>query len=119
MALRTTKTLNSYLKFIKNGFLAEECNLCNKKKAGSIKKFKYWRIVDNLFPWDRIAKIHHMIIPKRHIVYTELTQAEKKEFDAIKIKYIEKNYDLIAEATQKKKTIPEHLHIHLIILRKK
>lgn len=118
MTLRTKKTLTAYLKFIKNGFLAEECNLCSKKKAESIKKFKYWRVVNNIFPWDNIAKIHHIIIPKRHVVYTELTREEKKEFDLIKLKYIEPKYDLIAEATQKKKTIPEHLHIHLIILKK-
>jgi hypothetical protein len=113
--LRTEETRQKYKKFKANGFLDDGCNLC--KEETLTKSFKYWRIVDARFPWDRIAKIHHMIIPKRHIVYEELNKSEKKEFEIIKIGYIEKKYELIAEATNKKKSIPEHLHIHLIILK--
>lgn len=56
-----------------------------------------------------------MIIPKRHVIYYELNRAEKKEFDKIKENYIERKYNLIAEATINKKTIPLHFHIHLIL----
>jgi len=113
---RTKKTEEKYKKFMAKGFLAKGCNLCRKVK--SIKEFRYWRIVDNEFPWDRIAKINHMIIPKRHIIYEELNKAEKKEFESIKSAYIEEKYELIAEVANKKKSIPDHFHIHLIILKK-
>lgn len=113
--LRTEKTHKKYLKLIANGLLANGCRLC---KISSIKEFKHWRIVSNKFPWNRIAKIQHMIIPKRHIIYEKLNNIEKKEFEIIKKTYIEKKYELIAEATNKKKSIPEHFHIHLIILKK-
>ncbi|MEK7081170.1 MAG: hypothetical protein AAB902_02170 [Patescibacteria group bacterium] len=112
---RTKKTEQKYKKFIAEGFLADECNLCNKTKL--IKEFKHWKIVNNEFPWDRIAKINHMIIPKRHIIYEELNKTEKKEFESIKSAYIEKEYELIAEVTERKKSIPDHFHIHLIILK--
>ena len=95
--------------------MAHTCNMC--EKALIIKDFKYWKITENLFPWDRIAKIQHMIIPKRHVIYEELNQEEKKEFDEIKLGYVEQEYDIIAEATNKKKSIPEHFHVHLLIIK--
>lgn len=104
-----------YKKFKANGFLDDGCNLC--KEATSIKEFKFWRIVDNLFPHDRIAKTNHIIISKRHTIYEELNKLEKKEFEIIKSAYIEKEYEVMLEVTQKKKSIPGHFHIHLMILK--
>lgn len=91
------------------------CNIC--EKAPLIKDFKYWKIVDNIFPWDKIAKIQHMMVPKKHITYKELKEEERKEFDEIKLGYIDEKYDIMAEATTKIKTIPAHFHIHLIVMK--
>lgn len=116
--LRTKKSQEKYSKFIANGFLGEECNLCSEKKAKSLKKFKHWRIINNRFPHDRISKINHILIPKRHTLYEKLNKREKEEFEKIKLNYIEEKYDVLLEATKKRKSIPEHHHIHLIILKK-
>ncbi len=116
MVLRSKKTCEAYAKFIQNGFLNDGCNLCKEKP---IKNYKHWKLLENKFPWDRIAEVNHMIMPKRHVVSGKLNLAEKKEFEIIKEKFIEKEYDLIAEATQKKKSIPGHLHLHLIVLKTK
>lgn len=110
--LRTKKMNKYYRGLIAKGFLENGCNLCKEK---SVKEFKYWKIIKNRFPWDRIAKTHHMIIPIRHVVESKLTKAELKEFSLLKKSYIEKNYELIAESTKKKKTIPSHFHLHLIV----
>lgn len=110
--LRTKKMDKIYRGLIAKGFLANGCNLCKEK---TLKEFRYWKIIKNRFPWDKISKVHHMIIPKRHTIESKLTKAELKEFGLLKKGYIEKNYELIAEATKKKKTIPTHLHLHLII----
>jgi len=91
------------------------CALC--KEARLVKKFKYWKIIKNRFPHDRIAKINHIIIPKRHTIYEKLNKIEKEEFEKIKLNYIEKKYDVMLEATNKRKSIPEHHHIHLTILK--
>lgn len=115
--LRSDEMEQKYREYIKDGHMEIVCNLCDK--ATSVKEFKYWKIVENIFPWDRIAKIQHMIIPKRHIMYQELNDEEKKEFDKIKLGYIEENYELIAEATHKKKSIPKHFHVHLIVTKDK
>ncbi len=115
--LRTPKTHNKYVSRIKRGFLSVCCNLCKDKKT--IKKWKYWRVLGNPFPWDRIAKVHHMIIPIRHSHEQELTAAEKKEFASIKKKYLVEKYEFIVEASDKLKSIPGHFHLHLIILKDK
>ena len=114
--LRTKKTYRRYEKFKKNGFLANGCNLC--KEAKSLKKFKHWRIINNLFPYDCVAKINHIIIPKRHVNYKNLNKIERKELESIKSKYIERKYQLIMEAMKREMSIPEHFHLHLIVLKK-
>ena len=113
--LRTRKTYQKYMKFKAKGNLADGCNLCNETK--SIKEFKYWRIINNIFPWDRIAKINHMIVSKRHATHKELNTAEKKELEAVKYGYIEKNYEIIVDVVNRNKTIPGHFHTHLITLK--
>lgn len=112
--LRTKKTENTYKKYRAGGY-AKECGLCKKDKKEVIKEFKHWRILDNLFPWDRIAKINHLLIPKKHIVEKELTENARKELILIKSTYINDNYEVMAEAAHKVKSIPEHFHMHLIV----
>ncbi|KKS04308.1 MAG: hypothetical protein UU82_C0011G0009 [Candidatus Nomurabacteria bacterium GW2011_GWC2_41_8] len=115
--LRKKKSHQKYLKLIAKGFLTDGCNLCNKKKTKSLKEFRYWRIINNLFPYDRIAKINHIILPKRHTAEKKLTKAEKKEFEIIKSRYIEQKYEFLIETVNKQKSIPGHFHIHLIIIK--
>ena len=113
--LRTEKTFKAYEKFKKDGFLADGCNLCKETK--SIKEFKYWRIINNMFPYDRVAKTSHIIIPKRHVSYEKLNKIEKKEFELIKLRYINKKYHFTMEAMKNRMSIPAHFHIHLIVLK--
>ena len=111
---RTTKTYDKYKKFIAEGHMKNVCQLCARK---TLKEFKYWKILKNDFPWDLVAKVHDMLVPKRHVVEEKLTNPEKKEFDKIKKSYVEKHYGTIAESTRKKKSIPSHFHIHLLVAR--
>ena len=111
---RTKKTYDKYMKKIAEGHLDHGCRLCQIKP---IKKYKYWTIMDNEYPWDLIAKTNHMIVPKRHVAYEKLNIAEQKEFDLIKKNYLEKKYTLFIEAATREKSIPGHFHIHLIILK--
>jgi hypothetical protein len=114
-SLRTKEMEQKYREYKKDGHMDRICNLC--EKAPLVKEFRYWKIVENIFPWDNIAKLQHMLVPKRHIKYDKLNDEEKKEFDELKISYVEQEYEIIAEVTNKKKSIPEHLHIHLIIMK--
>lgn len=88
------------------------CELCTKEP---LQTFQYWKITDCMFPWDKIAETHHLILPLRHATDLELTAAEWQELHEIKQKHLQAAYEVIAEATNKKKSIPGHWHLHLII----
>jgi hypothetical protein len=110
--LRTEETERSYEEHKANGHLKNGCVLC---KESSLKEFTYWRLIDNKFPYDRVSTVHHMIIPKRHVIETELTESEKDELIALKHDQLNQDYVYIIEALPGMKSIPEHFHLHLIV----
>ena len=110
--LRTDESMKRYATFIEKGGLGDGCKLCEKE---SLRSFIHWRIVSNDFPYDKIASVHTMIIPNRHVGERELSSEERTEFEIIKDTYLHNTYEYIIEATYKKKTIPAHFHMHLII----
>lgn len=109
---RTNKAEKDYQDYINTGVLENGCSLCKKKV---LKEFNFWKIMENNFPYDRIASIHHMIIPIRHCSEEELTNSEKEEFRQIKKTYLHSEYEWLIEGTYKMKSIPSHFHLHLII----
>ena len=76
--LRTKKTYEKYLELRAEEAGENICGLCEENML--VKEYTYWKILNNRFPYDNIAKINHMIIPKRHVTESKLTEEEKKEF---------------------------------------
>lgn len=111
-SLRSSEMVNKYNEHQKTGVLARGCPLCDTEP---LKIFKYWKIIENDFPYDLIAKTHHMIVPIRHEAEKDLTEEELAELGEIKENYINQGYDYIIEPTVKNKSIPGHFHLHLII----
>lgn len=107
---RSDEVFDSYQKFQKDGGLSDGCALCKK---AVIKKFNHWFITVNDFPYDRIAKVHNMIVSIRHINEAGLNDEERAELLEIKQKYLG-DYDFFIEASEKKRSVPTHFHIHLI-----
>jgi len=109
--LRTKEGYERYEAYKKKGGLEGGCALC---EVDSVKDFEYWRIIENEFPYDRIAESHDMLVPKRHIKEPEFNEDEKKELLEIKSgEYVSKNYHFIIEATKGIQSIPAHFHLHL------
>ena len=96
------------------GNLDKNCVLCD---CQPINEFEHWRIIRNIFPYDKIAKSHDMIVPKRHVTELNLSEGEMAELRNIKETYLHTNYDFIIEPTYKMKSIPQHFHLHLIVAR--
>jgi hypothetical protein len=112
-SFRTPEMKKKYEEHLQTGALDKACPLCDKK---SIKTFKHWKIIDNKFPYDLIAKIHHMIVPIRHVVENDLNEEELEELRQIKENFfLNPQYDYIIEAATKNKSIPKHFHLHLIV----
>ena len=108
---RTSETRKKYSEYQASGAMETGCDLCEKV---SLKEFKHWRIVQNTFPYDRIAKMHDMLIPRRCVRWQDLTQDEVDEFFLIKEGHLQE-YDHLIESTQKSSSIPKHYHLHLIV----
>ena len=112
--LRTKKTEKKYKEFKKTNSFTEGCVLCRMKP---IKSFEYWKIVNNDFPYDKIADPHHMILPKRHTKERGITKEEWREFKELKEGYLNNNYTFIFESTHKTMTVPGHFHLQLIVIK--
>ncbi len=112
---RSEEMHQSYMDSINKGHLDDGCVLC---KDTSIMDFEYWRIIDNLFPYDTVSEVHHMILPKDHIKESDLPQEALKEFSELKTGYLNEEYNFVLEALPKDKSIPAHHHLHLIKAKK-
>jgi diadenosine tetraphosphate (Ap4A) HIT family hydrolase len=110
--LRTAEADAFYRQQIAAGILEGPCKLCTKE---AVHTFNHWRIIENDFPYDLIATVHHMLIPKRHVTERDLNQEEREELLDIKDTFLATEYEYISEATHKKKTIPGHFHLHVLV----
>lgn len=111
-SLRSAEMKKKFAEYRENSKGDIECQLCIKP---SLNDFTHWRIVENSFPYDLIAKEHQMIVPRRHVPESGLIKEELDEFMKIKEEFINSHFDYIIEATPKNKSIPEHFHLHLIV----
>ncbi len=109
--LRTPETEAAYTKVKKEGHLLRGCVLC---ASPSVKEFTEWRIIRNDFPYDLIADVHHMILPKRHVTEEEFTESEKAEYKEIKDTYMQANYEFFIEPRHLQRSVPDHWHLHMI-----
>lgn len=109
-SLRKKKSELIYSEYLKT--LNDKCIVCSRIP---LKKFKYWKIIDNHFPYDKIAKRHHMIAPYRHTIEEKLNIEELSELKKIKQLLKKSEYHYILEANHK--SFPEHFHLHLIVIK--
>lgn len=114
--LRTKETERRYVEHKKRNHSSGGCTLCGQK---AIKGFKYWKLVENDFPYDLIADPHHMLVIKRHTREEGITQDEWDEYERLKSGsgYINQNYTFIFESTRKTMTLPDHFHLQLIVVK--
>lgn len=113
---RTKELEEKYQNYMKGGGLSNGCALC---RGESLKEFNHWRIITNDFPYDEIAEVHDMVILKRHASDKEINEEERLELEVLKDGYINENYRYILESTRGTKSIPEHLHLHLLVAHSK
>lgn len=106
--LRTVEVQKALKKAQKERVL-KVCPLCVFKRK---KDLGHFILVENEFPYDKIALSHKMLILKRH--KPELTGTEKKALESIKRK-LAPSYDAYVENSPRTKSISDHWHSHLIV----
>jgi diadenosine tetraphosphate (Ap4A) HIT family hydrolase len=109
---RSKATFDAYQEKVQSGHLTHGCRLC---EAEPLAEFEYWYIIPNNFPYDRVADVHHMIVPKRHTDGDDLSTAELKELDVLKKTELNtRAYNYIMQSLPNQMSIPAHLHYHLL-----
>jgi diadenosine tetraphosphate (Ap4A) HIT family hydrolase len=111
-SLRTDETEAQYESLKQTGHLERGCPLCDSE---AITEFDYWKIIPNRFPYDKIASLHHMVVPKRHTDGEDVTPEEIAKLLELRRHYLNDNYQYIFEALSNAKTIPAHFHLHVMI----
>jgi len=114
---RHTKTEEAYQDF-KNELngdraLLESFNFDNETV---LRNFTHWVIIENRFPYDRMARTNDMLVSKRPLQSRyDGTEEEQEEFDTImKLLAKEDFYDAHMENFPKIKSVKRYPHIHLI-----
>ncbi|PIR38614.1 MAG: hypothetical protein COV34_00875 [Candidatus Zambryskibacteria bacterium CG10_big_fil_rev_8_21_14_0_10_42_12] len=80
-----------------------------------VEEFTHWVIIKNKFPWDKFAKTHHLLVPKRRFAKADdMNVEEEKELKEIR-KKIRTTYDMFIENLTG--TLNHIYHPHLIIFK--
>lgn len=80
-----------------------------------VKEYKYWRLINNSFPADKVTQKHDLLIPIRIFANCdEMNQSEAEEFLIIK-EELSHQYDSIMENFTKARSVRDHSHFHFII----
>lgn len=110
VTLRKKSTEAEYQHLLDKGL--KHCIYCEQELL--VAEFQYWVLLKNRFPYDRIAKDHWMLAPKRHIpTEKQLTREENKELERL-LEIL--NYDCVLINKKPKRTLPDHYHLHLLKL---
>jgi len=110
--LRTEEMAQKYEEAQKENQEPEGCRLCNDTE--SIAEYEYWRLMPNMFPYDRYFTKSDMLVTKRHIDEHGLTQEEREEFLKLKNEVFADQYDSVLDNLPRQRSIPDHCHFHLI-----
>lgn len=84
-----------------------------------VNKWKHWILVENEFPYDKIAEYHCLLVPFRRFAEDEeMHEDERLELSQIKNIFSEtKDFDVILESLRHDRTVPETYHLHCMKLR--
>lgn len=96
----------------------KKCFICDKTAHTVVKEYKHWVIIENNYPYDELATVHHMLCPKRHMPFTFENEFTKEEAGELwMIRYMlnkEGLYDSILENFTAGQSHPAHVHYHLL-----
>lgn len=112
--LRTNKILKPYRAHRRS--LGEELSKTDLTKLPFIRAWKYWVLVENEYPYDKIAKKHSLLVATRHFVHdSEMDILEREELFAIKAEFAEsREYDSLLENLSHNRTVPWQYHLHCL-----
>jgi hypothetical protein len=112
--LRTEECLTKYR--AKRKEYGEDLDQFELTDLPHVREYTRWVLVENEFPYDRIADRHCLLVPKRRFVDDgEMLGAERAELLEIKQGYSDsKEFDCVFENLKHNRTVPGHYHLHVL-----
>lgn len=90
--------------------ISEEKTICS---------YRYWRIIENRFPYDVAYKTCHMLVPKRDFARrSQMTVMENHELYTTIYRDLEASYHQIIENMMSSRSIQSTFHLHLVLFKK-
>jgi len=88
-----------------------------KIKKRIIHSYTHWHIITNLFPYDKIAQTHDMLVPKR--TFGKMSECNKDEWDESKQLSLNSRQMptmmQFLENFSRNRSVSKHLHLHLLV----
>ena len=81
-----------------------------------VREFTHWLIIENRFPYDAMASVNHLLVPKRTFSdYYKADEAEREEYHKIIQELAaEDYYHALVENFPKSRSVTRHNHVHLV-----
>ena len=81
----------------------------------SIMDWYYWRVIENRYPHDMEASVHHLLLPQRKFAKIEdATAKELAELYTILFDYLYNKYSAVKMNYPRQQSVHNHFHIHLL-----
>lgn len=106
MSLRLFKTEIQYQKDRQKG------NTRDLLDEPILTQYKYFRLIDNRYPYDAIFQVHHMLIPNRLVGASDkFTREEKTELEELRKTLFTKYSTVIENYIARTNTALWHIHL--------
>lgn len=80
-------------------------------------KLQHWRVVENEFPFDKVAQRSWIVMPRRCVaLWEKLTGAERSEFQRFRSEAQTYDIDAFLRVTPTNLSLPGHYHEHILKL---
>lgn len=114
MTLRTPQTQQLY----EDAKVFDVLNdLKDEPRIAGTPHFKYWRIIDNRFPYDLHHELHHMAVLKRDARFSEMLDRELDELWHQILPWASYQYDYWKMNFPHMQSKPLTPHVHLMVLK--
>jgi len=84
----------------------------------ALRQWRYWKLIDNAYPHDKLYSVHHLLVPKSGFVnLMEATSIEIDEYlDIIFNQLVNNGYDVTKNHYPKQQSIKNIFHTHLAVI---
>lgn len=113
-ALRTPETWARYQNAPKRR--DGSCFMCDLDGIVIIKEYQHWVIIENQYPYDTVAEVHHLLVPREHEPRADELSVHCIDESSDIMSELEKEgyYDCIISNFPVGQSQKQHFHAHLI-----